>query len=126
MPSRVMAAVLGACALLPSFTGINKVGPKAQELESEGLLATAENPSPRSITAEDLAKLTVLDALVHESLRLMPTAPNGGLRVLTSDTKARCLPCMTPKHAPLRPPPPPPSFAELHSINWRPYVKHDK
>ena len=77
-----------------------------------GLLATADNPAPRSITADDLGKLTVLDAIVHESLRLMPTAPNGGLRVLTSDTKARRFPCMTPKRAPLQPPPPP----SLHCI----------
>eukprot|EP00892_Ulva_mutabilis_P010425 jgi/Ulvmu1/7755/UM039_0063.1 len=59
----------------------------AEELNGAGLLATSENPKPRAVTAEDLSNLTVLDAITHESLRLMSTAPNGGLRVLLSDTE---------------------------------------
>eukprot|EP00892_Ulva_mutabilis_P010423 jgi/Ulvmu1/7753/UM039_0061.1 len=59
----------------------------AEELEGAGLLATPENPEPRGMTADDLSKLTVLDAVVHESMRLMPTVPHGGLRLLKEDTK---------------------------------------
>lgn len=60
-----------------------------QELQAEGLLATPDNPEPRGVAAEDFSRLNVLDAVIHESLRLMPTAPNGGLRILTKDTTVR-------------------------------------
>lgn len=58
-----------------------------------GLLATAEVPEPRGIEREDLACMRALDAVCHESLRLMAPSPIGGLRELARDTEAR--PCHT-------------------------------
>lgn len=60
-----------------------------QELEGLGLLASAAQPEPRPVSAEDLSKMPFLDAIVHESLRLMAPAPNGGFRLLEKDTKVR-------------------------------------
>ena len=60
-----------------------------QELSTLGLLATAEQPEPRPVTAEDVAKMPFLDAIVHESLRLMSPAPNGGFRVLETEMTVR-------------------------------------
>jgi cytochrome P450 len=82
-------------------------GTALQELDTLELLVTAERPEPRTITAEDISRLQILDAVCHESLRLLPTAPSGGFRKLQQDTVVRdhasvqragvCLP---------RPPPP--------------------
>ena len=62
----------------------------AEELHDAGLLATPERPDPPAVTAEQLSKLSVLDAVCHEALRVFPPAPNGGFRELTHDTEVRC------------------------------------
>lgn len=51
-----------------------------QVLEERGLLPTAVNPEPCEIDRTDLACMLVLDAVCHDSLRIMPRAPAGGLR----------------------------------------------
>lgn len=60
-----------------------------QELREAGLLASPAAPEPRAITREDLASLVMLDAICHESLRIMPPAPIGGIRELDRDTSVR-------------------------------------
>ena len=62
---------------------------RVQELQSLGLLASTAAPEPRAVTAEDISKMPFLDAIVHESLRLMAPAPNGGFRLLEKDTMVR-------------------------------------
>ena len=46
----------------------------AAELGAAGLLATARNPNPRRPTYGDLAALPYLDAVLRESLRIMPVS----------------------------------------------------
>lgn len=46
----------------------------AAELDAAGLLATAKNPNPRRPTYGDLAALPYLDAVLRESLRIMPVS----------------------------------------------------
>ena len=46
----------------------------AAELDAAGLLATARNPNPRRPTYGDLAALPYLDAVLRESLRIMPVS----------------------------------------------------
>jgi cytochrome P450 len=58
-----------------------------QELADAELLTTSENPTPRSLTGKDLVNLTFLDAIFHESLRVLPPAPSGSLRTLQVDTE---------------------------------------
>ena len=52
------------------------------------LLVTPQRPNPRQVTAEDLSSMQVLNAIVHESLRLMPPAL-GGNKLLTEDIEVR-------------------------------------
>ena len=52
------------------------------------LLVTPQRPNPRQVTAEDLSGMKVLNAIVHESLRLMPPAL-GGNKLLTEDIEVR-------------------------------------
>eukprot|EP00892_Ulva_mutabilis_P004477 jgi/Ulvmu1/2400/UM133_0001.1 len=59
----------------------------AEELREAGLLAEPGRPPPRAIARDDLARMTVLGAVCHESLRLLPPSPVGGLRELGKDTK---------------------------------------
>ena len=49
----------------------------AAELESLGLLATPGNPIPRRLEYADLAKLPYMDAVLRESLRLLPVSAAG-------------------------------------------------
>jgi cytochrome P450 len=58
-----------------------------QELTDAELLATPENPKPRSMNGKDLLNLTFLDAIFHESLRVFPPAPSGSLRTLEADVE---------------------------------------
>ena len=46
----------------------------AAELDGAGLLATPRNPNPRRPTYADLAALPYLDAVLRESLRIMPVS----------------------------------------------------
>lgn len=52
------------------------------------LLVTPQRPNPRQVTAEDLSSMKVLNAIVHESLRLMPPALAGN-KLLTEDIEVR-------------------------------------
>jgi cytochrome P450 len=56
-----------------------------QELNKAGLLATPEAPRPPQPTVEQLREMSFLDAVVHESLRVFPPAPNGTIRDLNKD-----------------------------------------
>ena len=60
-----------------------------QELGDAGLLATVECPEPPAVTAEQLAGLSVLDAVCHESMRLLTPEPFGGFRQLAEHTNVR-------------------------------------
>ena len=53
----------------------------AEELDSRGLLATLANPTPRRPQHADLANLPYLDAVLRESLRLLPVSAVGMQRV---------------------------------------------
>ena len=55
-----------------------------EELRDAGLFAAGAK-----FTSGNLAGLSVLDAVCHESLRYFPPAPSGGLRVLGQDTQVR-------------------------------------
>lgn len=44
-----------------------------EELQSHGLLATAENPDPRQLTYPDLGKLTYLQAVIKVSFLVIHT-----------------------------------------------------
>lgn len=57
-----------------------------QELREAGLLATADMPQPPTVTAAQLYSLNFLNAVCHESLRLMAPVP-GSARVLGHDTE---------------------------------------
>lgn len=46
----------------------------AAELDTAGLLASPKNPTPRRPTYADLAALPYLDAVLRESLRIMPVS----------------------------------------------------
>ena len=46
----------------------------AAELDAHGLLAGPKNPTPRRPTYADLAALPYLDAVLRESLRIMPVS----------------------------------------------------
>lgn len=50
------------------------------------LLKTPERPNPRPVTAQDLSSMRVLNAIVHESLRLMGPSLLGS-RLLTEDVE---------------------------------------
>ena len=52
---------------------------------------TPERPNPRQVTAQDLSSMRVLNAIVHESLRLMPPALQGN-KLLTEDIEVRTPP----------------------------------
>jgi fatty acid synthase len=56
------------------------------ELDSFGLLKTAQRPKPRDLEYADLAKLTFLNNVLKEATRLHPTAPTGSGRELKEDT----------------------------------------
>ena len=49
----------------------------AEELDARGLLATPANPAPRRPQHADLAALPYLDAVLRESLRLLPVSAVG-------------------------------------------------
>lgn len=53
----------------------------AKELDARGLLATPANPTPRRPQHADLAALPYLDAVLRESLRLLPVSAIGMQRV---------------------------------------------
>ena len=53
----------------------------AEELDARGLLATPANPVPRRPQHADLAALPYLDAVLRESLRLLPVSAIGMQRV---------------------------------------------
>ncbi len=57
----------------------------AAELESLGLLATPGNPAPRRLEYADLAKLPYMDAVLRESLRLLPVSAAGLQRITPRD-----------------------------------------
>lgn len=59
-----------------------------QEMREAGLVATAALPQPPAVTARQLNTLAVLDAVCHESLRLMPPVP-GSVRKVTRDMVVR-------------------------------------
>jgi Cytochrome P450 len=58
---------------------------RMKELDSAGLLATAANPHPPTPTADDIRGLKFLDAVFHESMRVLPPVPNGTMRDLDHD-----------------------------------------
>jgi cytochrome P450 len=66
--------------------------PSLRQLEDElcnlGLLATRNQPTGRTPTVADLRKMTFLDALFHEVLRLFPPAPGGTMRRLRKSVTA--------------------------------------
>ena len=47
----------------------------AAELESHGLLATAQQPDPQAPDYNDLAKLTYLSCVIKESMRMHTVSP---------------------------------------------------
>ncbi|EIE23073.1 cytochrome P450 [Coccomyxa subellipsoidea C-169] len=49
----------------------------AAELDAAGLLLTPANPSPRPMAFSDLPRLTYLDGVIKESLRMFPVAATG-------------------------------------------------
>ena len=49
-----------------------------------GLRVRPERPNPRQVTAQDLSSMKVLNAIVHESLRLMPPVLAGN-KLLSED-----------------------------------------
>lgn len=57
----------------------------AAELESLGLLATPGNPTPRRLEYADLTKLPYMDAVLRESLRLLPVSAAGLQRITPRD-----------------------------------------
>ena len=56
----------------------------ADELASRGLLATAANPTPRRPRHGDLARLPYLEAVLRESLRVLPVSAVGVQRVTSA------------------------------------------
>jgi cytochrome P450 len=58
------------------------------ELSNLGLLATPSQPTPRAPTVADLRKMTFLDALFHEVLRLFPPGSGGTMRKLREEITA--------------------------------------
>lgn len=61
-----------------------------QELDELELLQTPERRNPRQVTAQDLSSMRVLNAIVHESLRLFSPALVVN-KLLTEDVEVRIL-----------------------------------
>ncbi|PNW81441.1 hypothetical protein CHLRE_07g356250v5 [Chlamydomonas reinhardtii] len=59
----------------------------AAELEGAGLLAVPGRPEPRQLAWGDLGGLKYLNAVIHESMRLMPPTSGGTVRVVPRDTQ---------------------------------------
>ncbi|CAL8472312.1 g11855 [Coccomyxa elongata] len=57
------------------------------ELDAAGLLKTAANPQPRTVTYADISKLHFLDCAVKEAMRLQPVAAQPLRRVTTRDIR---------------------------------------
>jgi cytochrome P450 len=57
----------------------------SQELDRHGLLATPANPNPRMFEWSDLGKLTYLNAVIKEVLRVCSPVALGSIRVATDD-----------------------------------------
>lgn len=56
----------------------------AQELGELGLLATPRNPTPHPPVYGDLAKLQYMNAVLRESLRLLPVLAVGPQRITSA------------------------------------------
>ena len=56
----------------------------ADELDALGLLASPANPAPRRPQHADLANMPYLDAVLRESLRLLPVSSTGMQRVTSA------------------------------------------